>query len=54
MSWTDSYIHNHPLEPKAYLEKRYLSLSLKPKVMEALMLVRREGLGDSCWTKLNQ
>lgn len=31
-------------------KKRYLYLSLKPGVTGVLTLVRRVGLGDSCWT----
>lgn len=50
LSWTDSYVHSHALESKTYLEKRYLYLSLKPKVTGALTLVRRVELEDSCWT----
>lgn len=50
MNWTESYADTHPLEPNAYLEKRYLYLSLKTGVTGALTLIRRVGLGDSCWT----
>jgi len=54
LNWTESYVHTHSLEPKAYLGKRYLYLALKTGVTEALTLVRRVVLGDSCWTDKTQ